>query len=53
VLLVSSSFAYAISMPLLGADDDRGLLRAIGVTALLGIASLALKGLEWSGWPIL
>ncbi len=47
VLLVSSSAVYAAGILAAEAGRRRLLLLALAVTAALGIAFLALKGLEW------
>jgi cytochrome c oxidase subunit 3 len=47
VLLVTSSAAYSAGLLLIERGHRRGLLIGLAVTAALGVAFLALKGLEW------
>jgi cytochrome c oxidase subunit III len=47
-ILITSSFAYAAGLQLIRAGSRRGLILACGATIALGVAFLALKGLEWS-----
>jgi cytochrome c oxidase subunit 3 len=47
VLLITSSATYALGLRLIQAGDAKRLFRFCAVTALLGGAFLALKGLEW------
>ena len=47
-ILVTSSFAYAAGLRFIQNDHRRGLILACTATFVLGVAFLALKGLEWS-----
>lgn len=46
-LLVTSSFAFSSGVGFIERGDVRSMVRACLVTALLGIAFIVLKGLEW------
>ena len=48
VLLLISSFAYAVGVASIRAGDNKGLIRCCGAAAALGLAFLILKfGIEW------
>lgn len=47
VLLITSSAVYTAGIGFIRLDDRRRLLQCCVVTALLGLAFLGLKGLEW------
>jgi cytochrome c oxidase subunit 3 len=47
MLLITSSATYAVGLRFIRLGDARWLFRLCAVTALLGSAFLALKGLEW------
>jgi cytochrome c oxidase subunit III len=48
VLLITSSATYAGGLQMIERGSRRGLLGALGITAALAAAFLALKGFEWS-----
>jgi cytochrome c oxidase subunit I+III len=49
IIVITSSFTAYLGLQSIKAGNKRGLIGWLGVTLLLGIVSLAIKGSEWYG----